>query len=433
MKDIYAELQRISNAPKNICDYLKQLEYNVEFEQSIPITENIRQVKAGDILISDMYLPESFIRQLLNKAGLLTPVEIVITNNGKSSGRIWKQIADQKEFVFHIGDNQDADIKNPRLAGFESAISILSNPTSVERYLLQKNFNFGAYIREIRLCNPFTEEINRLYWQLFTVNIGILLLLVQQLDTLQKTYGFEYLGFCGRDTYYLRLLYEKYKRELGETPVPNDYLYYSRKLTRNSGEDLAKYFADRIDNRKALMIDLFGTGTHLHNMRIKFGLSFSVLICLLFNSSDFVKNYYSGMETIKDCISFIENPDKFMEKNINLYFVKLPNGDIAASLENLNRATHNSPVRLKAVQIGEKIFPKVTFSESNDTEKFEVMERCFNEVLKSKLVVPKLNSKDIEESLRFLLKVLISSLVQLPLRNQHQLIDQVDMQYFKVF
>lgn len=44
-----------------------------------------------------------------------------------------------------------------------------------------------------------------------------------------------------------------------------------------------------------------------------------------------------------------------------------------ATIELLNRATHNSPIRLQTVQIGEKIVPEVFFSEINDTENFDVM------------------------------------------------------------
>lgn len=84
LDDIYRQFQILTNAPKDVCDALQEMECTVEFEESIPITENLRQVKAGDILISDMYLPENFIRRLLDKAGLLEPVEIVITNSGKS-------------------------------------------------------------------------------------------------------------------------------------------------------------------------------------------------------------------------------------------------------------------------------------------------------------------------------------------------------------
>lgn len=211
LDDIYDVFQKNFNVPDDLCASLKQLEYDVEFEQAIPIAENLNQVKAGDILISDMYLPKKFIQKLLDKVGLLEPVEIVITSNGKYTGRIWKQLAEQNQFVFHIGDNEISDIKNPHLVGFDSSLSVLSQPNVVEQFLLQKDFNFAAYIRELRLKNPFTEEIKRLYWQFFTWNIAVLIIFVSVIDEIQKKYGFEYLGFCGRDTYYLWKLYEKFK------------------------------------------------------------------------------------------------------------------------------------------------------------------------------------------------------------------------------
>lgn len=61
LDDIYNEFQKLTGLTKNICDAFRKLECDVELEQCIPITENLRQVKAGDILISDMYLPEELI------------------------------------------------------------------------------------------------------------------------------------------------------------------------------------------------------------------------------------------------------------------------------------------------------------------------------------------------------------------------------------
>ncbi len=384
--DIYEEFKRLTNAPENLCNALKKLECDVELEQSIPITENIRQVKAGDVLISDMYLPEEIIRRMLSKAGLLAPVEIIITSGGKSSGRIWKQLAQQKNFVFHKGDNPESDVKNPRLVGLESALTVLSYPTPVEQYLLQKDFNFAAQLREIRLRNPFSEEIKRLYWQLFTLNIGILILLVQQIDALQKKYGFEYLGFCGRDTHYMRLLYEKYKRDHGEVPTPNDYLYYSRKLVRNSGAEVAKYFSAKIHGRKALMIDLRGTGKHLHNLRKTFGVDFSILICII-SSKQPEQKIYPNMSCIENFHSaFDDKADGTVAKAS--FFITETEGKIPGSddIELLNRSTHNLPLRLVNVTLGNKIVPEVFFSETNDTENFDVLESCLKEVLHSKPV-----------------------------------------------
>ena len=430
--DIYEEFQRITSAPKNLCDALKKLELDVEFEQSIPITENIRQVKSGDILISDMYLPEQFVRRLLKKAGLLVPVEIVITSSGKHSGRVWKQLVDQKKFVFHVGDNLDSDIKKTRLAGFEAFLSVLSNPNPPEQYMLQKDFNFGAYLREIRLRNPFSEEIKRIYWQLCTANMGLLILLVQQIDILQKKCGFEYLGFCGRDTYYLRLLYEKYKLQIGETPVPNDYLYYSRKLVHNSGAELAKYFSAKINGRKALLIDLFGSGTHLHTLRKAFKLNFSILICLLGRD---VFNLYPNMPHVKNWLSAFDSTLNVSTDDAAIFFFDVSVTNLDGSVtELLNRAVHNTPVRLRTIHVGDKLLPEVTFSEINDTENFDVLTACLDEVLNSKLIFPASNSDGggVKELISPLIHFVCSSHAPLPLRANHNISGQIDATEFKI-
>ncbi len=84
LDDIYNAMCKISNIPYQIAEKLKQLECDIEIDQAIPITENVNQVKSGDILISDMYLPEEIIRKMLDKIGLFVPVELVITTSGKT-------------------------------------------------------------------------------------------------------------------------------------------------------------------------------------------------------------------------------------------------------------------------------------------------------------------------------------------------------------
>ena len=365
--DIYNEfLKIVSNATPEICTDLKNLECEVEIEQAIPITENILQVKSGDILITDMYLPEKVIRKMLEKCGLIVPVEIVITSNGKSSGRIWKQIAAQNKFVFHIGDNEISDIKTSRDAGFDSALTTLSSANSFEDFFLYKDFYFAAYLRELRLKNSYISEMKRLYWQNFTLNAGILIMLVQLIDDFQKKYGFEYLGFCGRDTYYLWHLYKKFKEDKNETPPANDYLYYSRKLVYNSKNEMIKYFSSKIENKKALMIDLGGTGLRLDGLRKDMQNKFSILICYCYDTEK-IGNWNA--------------PNHFPETsegNDNFYFFNLMND----TFEFLNLATHNTPIKMELVEIGEKIIPQVIFSEINDNEAPDVLEKFLQELFK---------------------------------------------------
>lgn len=382
--DIYNEFQKIvTNVDSNLCQQLKKIECNTEIEQAIPITENILQVKAGDILISDMYLPEEIIRKMLLKCGLIAPVEICLTSNGKYTGKIWKQIADQNEFVFHVGDNEIVDIKNSRDAGFDSALTITSRPNIVENYLFQKDFWFASYLREIRLKNPYQEETKRRYWELFTLNIGILIILVQLIDAVQKKCGFEYLGFCGRDTYYMWLLYQKFKEDKNEALIPCDYLHYSRKLIHTSQKEMSKYCSSKITGKKSLLIDLIGSGTHLNKLREITKLNCAILMCFRDAQEDIGKRYkifppknWTLVNTLQDKIS---NP------NLNLCFLNYNASefDLNRSQENFNKANHNSPIKLSCVKIGKKNIPNVIFNEINDIENQDVFEKCIREVLNS--------------------------------------------------
>lgn len=87
--------------------------------------------------------------------------------------------------------------------------------------------------------------------------------------------------------------------------------------------------------------------------------------------------------------AFATKPD-VASKNESIFIFE--NGEKSTNLndklELLNRALHNSPVRLKSLRIDEKIFPKVIFSEDNDTENFDVLENCLKEVLRSKIIPP---------------------------------------------
>lgn len=206
-------------------------------------------------------------------------------------------------------------------------------------------------------------------------------------------------------------------------------LYYSGKLVRNSGEEMAKYFSAKINNRKALMIDLYGTGTHLNNLRENFGLNFSILICLTLDLK-VTQRLYPNMPLIENWISALDSKYDNAPNRAN-FFISKEAGKLnfSDSIEPLNRATHNSPVRLKTVQIDEKIFPKVIFSESNDTENFDVPEQCFNEVLRSKMISSTYAANEaakFEELLLPLISVINNSSVSLPLRGQHQINNEVD-------
>lgn len=186
----------------------------------------------------------------------------------------------------------------------------------------------------------------------------------------------------------------------GESPTPNDYLYYSRSLLKNSKAELEEYFRSKIKNRKALLLDLIGTGHALHKFRGE-GVIYSLLICCHL-SKKFAENFHKAKGDLPEkWISFIDNPDTPEGTNDAFYFAGYEDGEyyIGQANEVFNRSTHNTPIRLSLIQAGEKILPSVLFSQVDDTENLDVFEACLHEVLNSKIYWSNLKRKDVLEQL----------------------------------
>ena len=428
LDDIYDVMTKISNVSDELADKLKKLECDIEVEQAIPITENLNKIKSGDILISDMYLPEEVIRRILDKVGLFVPVEIVITSGGKANGKIWQQLKNQNAYIFHTGDNEISDVKNPRQFGFDSSWTVLNRLNQFENLLLEKDFEFATYLRELRLRNPFVEDIKRIYWTIFIINVGILMLFVKQIDSIQKKFGFEYLGFCGRDTFYLYQLYKKLKKDKGEELPITDYLHYSRKLIINSQKEATKYFSSRMENRKSLLIDLLGTGLHFNKLREKINNPYSILICgylgqrissQVYGDENFPKNWVNidevaPNEDIKNLNFYIDNCDK-------------DKSGWSENVEVFNRSVHNSPLRIKTFKLANKVIPEVSFSEVNDTENLDVFKTCMKEILNSKIQWSKFeNYLDIDSILKVMLQIFETYAKRFVLRNEQDVQENAD-------
>lgn len=396
--DIYSKICDISNLTSEVAEKLKKLEFQVELEQAIPIIENIKQVKAGDTLISDMYLPKYVVKSMLDKVGLTVPVNIVITTNGKSSGRIWQQIKEQNLFVSHTGDNNVSDIKIPKGLGFEANLSSVRLLTDYEKYIFKYDRFFAEYLREIRLKNPFNDAVRKLYWRLFTVNIGVLMIFAKQIYSLHKKYHYDYFGFMGRDVYYLKKVFDKLVQQeagdswqyvINEKTPEIEYLYYSRALVLNSGQTMRKYLSFKTKGKKALLIDLRGTGVHLKKLVDDSDIDADLLLCIWLGAEEALKSYNV------DNVMFKSYQDKCEVSNkSNLYIYnyaeKVSNSaDWDDTMEVINRAPHNSPIKMNIIDVGEEKVPDVIFSEVDDTEYLEVFEQCMQFIMERHMCFPK--------------------------------------------
>ncbi|MGQ3054906.1 MAG: hypothetical protein ACT6S0_24210, partial [Roseateles sp.] len=65
LADIYGVLARAMHLGAEQAQALLMLEVQVELDTVIPVADNIARVEADSLLITDMYLPEVVIRQLL--------------------------------------------------------------------------------------------------------------------------------------------------------------------------------------------------------------------------------------------------------------------------------------------------------------------------------------------------------------------------------
>ena len=122
---IFERLKVLYNLTEKQTALLKEWELEAEFKTSIPIKENIDQVlelvDKGEkvILISDMYLPEEFIRKLLAKSEprlALLPLYLSSTFGGqKTKKTLYFQAFQNQDYRYaawiHTGDNNFADIK----------------------------------------------------------------------------------------------------------------------------------------------------------------------------------------------------------------------------------------------------------------------------------------------------------------------------------
>jgi hypothetical protein len=141
---------------KKLPDVNKDLELEAELENCYPIIENINKVKDGDYIVSDMYLPESFIREMLRKCGLKKDVNVVVTRHGKHKGNIWVDLKDK--ILNHTGDNIRSDCRNAEIQGIKSTYYLEQKMNLPETTIFNTNQDLAGFSRKLRLLQDDAYE-----------------------------------------------------------------------------------------------------------------------------------------------------------------------------------------------------------------------------------------------------------------------------------
>lgn len=124
--DIYIQLSKLLNLDEKTTKLIKSIEFDVESKYLTP-RKSVQKIykealKKGKeiIFVSDMYLPEYFIIELLNNNGFKHYKKLYLSSKeklAKGTGRLFQKICSDFEQenvlpnqILHIGDNEHADI-----------------------------------------------------------------------------------------------------------------------------------------------------------------------------------------------------------------------------------------------------------------------------------------------------------------------------------
>jgi len=153
LDDIYSQFSEMYFIDKQTSEDIKRIELDVEEKflyprKSIQYVYN-KALEAGKevIITSDMYLPKSFLERVLNKNGYYGYSNFYLSSDckvSKGTGNLFSKILKyygekgiSPEEIIHIGDNEFADVKQPKKLGIRTGFV----PRAIEVFKSKSEFN----------------------------------------------------------------------------------------------------------------------------------------------------------------------------------------------------------------------------------------------------------------------------------------------------
>jgi hypothetical protein len=226
-----------------------KLETELEKSHTFGIKENIKKVRDGDLLISDMYFSGADILQLVRFAGCDKQVTIYQSNSDKRTGVLWDRLKDKNLIDVHLGDNIISDVENPRARGIRAdhyidAIQL----TGVEQVLHKNKMDLLAcLIREVRLKR--NEEEYNFFAPSNQLNLPLLVICSELLFRRHKS---KKIVFLGRDCQLLYKIYNAFYENAY-------YIPFSRKIAYAQPTEASAYLKAHMPPNSVL-IDMSSTG-----------------------------------------------------------------------------------------------------------------------------------------------------------------------------
>ena len=256
IEGIYKQFQAMTGESDECVKALRRREFQTELDHTIPIQTNVRQLTANDILISDMYLTESEIAELLRNSGIVTYKKLYVFASGKHHGFAWDKLSKEYIFVNHTGDNVHSDILMPARYGIRGLYTDAHKFTQLENTLLSTNPTICRLFRKFRLSNPYGELTKEytLFNEQINYNIPLLLFMCRNIaNALEKERRTTVL-FLTRDGCFLIKLFKMLYPQYNALPF-----HSSRIMNKKYNMDYIDYIRSIYNKDTCLLFDLCGS------------------------------------------------------------------------------------------------------------------------------------------------------------------------------
>lgn len=255
-EEVYAKIQSTTNLSPSQISIIKRLELETERKQIVekPLGRSLYDIamRSGKrvVLVSDTYLPDKFIRELLVNCGYENYSNLFVSSRvgcTKHNGSMFEYVMDELKIssaqLLHIGDNVWSDISMAQSHGIKAMLVVDPNyevhgPT-YKRWLTNRSSHdassFGNMIAATYLrpsTKPKQEPEAEHFARLGAKLLGPIFV-AMSLNVLRsvRSHGYERLLFLARDAYYFQKAVEIALKRV-PVQIETDYLMASRRVCR---------------------------------------------------------------------------------------------------------------------------------------------------------------------------------------------------------
>lgn len=240
-EEIYHVLKDHYHLEEETIKVIQKVELEIEKNNLVPIKKYLNRMleylKAGKqvYVLSDMYLPSSFLSEVLAQQDeAFASVEVYVSNElrkTKATGNLYKEVfklVPDKRLQSHVGDNLTSDFFIPRKLGFsgewaQEAILDKNEQALVEDVnLISVDLIVGKW-RELRVSG-YDEKKYLGFKYITSIFFGFI---YETLNTLEKR-GVKKLYFLARDGQVLKIIADDIIKELN-LKIVSEYVYVSRR------------------------------------------------------------------------------------------------------------------------------------------------------------------------------------------------------------